>query len=266
VNIDLIAYVMPISFLAAIALSLSVFNDQNAYAQNIQNTSNTSNSTLYVVGNAQTMVKPYKVTLSLSVETTNTTANKALTANSKAMNNALEALKAAGVKENETSTSFFNISPNYNITEEDEDLPPIETRDIISYTVTNSITVDSYSLLNVSQWIDTAVQAGVNDTSSIYFSLSDEKSELIKNDLLKQAVVNAKSKADIAASALGLKVIGVKSIIIEGVDGIPPTPQPQPFLAKEVMAAAAPEAGPPTPIIRGEQQVTSSVSTVFLVG
>jgi uncharacterized protein YggE len=137
------------------------------------------------VGNAQTMVKPDKVTLSLSVETTNTTANKALTANSKAMNNALEALKAVGVKENETSTSFFNISPNYNITKEDEDLPPVETRDIISYTVTNSITVDSYNLLNVSQWIDTAVQSGVNDISSVYFSLSDEKSELIKNDLLK---------------------------------------------------------------------------------
>jgi uncharacterized protein len=265
VNIGLIAYVMPISFLSAIVLSLSVFNDQNAYAQNIQNTNNTSNSTLYVVGNAKTMVKPDKVTLSLSVETTNTTANEALTASSKTMNNTLEALKAAGVKENETSTSFFNISPNYNITQ-DEDLPPIETRDIISYTVTNSITLDSYNLLNVSQWIDTAVQAGVNDVSSISFSLSDEKSELIKNDLLKQAVANAKSKADIAASALGLKVIGVKSIIIEGVDGIPPPPQPQPFLAKEAMAAAAPEAGSPTPIIAGEQQVTSSVSTVFLIG
>ena len=261
-NISLVAYVMPISFLASIALSLSVFNDQNAYAQNIQNTSNTSNSTLYVVGNAQTMVKPDKVTLSLSVETTNTTANKALTANSKAMNNALEALKAVGVKENETSTSFFNISPNYNITRKDEDLPPVETRDIISYTVTNSITVDSYNLLNVSQWIDTAVQSGVNDISSISFSLSDEKFELIKNDLLKQAVVNAKSKANIAAYALGLKVRGIKSIIIEGVDGIPP---PQPFLAKEAMAAAAPEAGPPAPIIAGEQQVTSSVTTVFLV-
>jgi uncharacterized protein len=232
VNIGLIAYVMPISFLSAIVLSLSVFNDQNAYAQNIQNTNNTSNSTLYVVGNAQTMVKPDKVTLSLSVETTNTTANEALTASSKAMNSTLEALKAAGVKENETSTLFFNISPNYNITQDEEDFPPVESKDIISYTVTNSITVDSYNLLNVSQWIDTAVQAGVNDVSSISFSLSDEKSELIKNDLLKQAVVNAKSKADIAASALGLKVIGVKSIIIEGVDGIPPPPQPQPFLAK----------------------------------
>ena len=114
------------------------------------------NSTLFVVGNAQAMVKPDKVTLSLSVETTNTTANAALNANSEAMNKTLNALKAAGVRENETSTSFFNISPNYNLMQQGQEQdfpPPIESRDIISYTVTNSITVDSYNLLNVSQWI-----------------------------------------------------------------------------------------------------------------
>jgi uncharacterized protein YggE len=255
---------IPIGLLAAIALYFSVFSDENAYAQNIiQNTSKTGNNTLHVMGNAQTMVEPDKVTLSLSVETTNKTANEALVANSQAMNNTLDALKAAGVMENETSTSFFNIIPNYNITQEEEDLPPIESRDIISYTVTNSIIVDSYNLFNVSQWIDTAVQAGVNDISSISFGLSNEKSEAFKNDLLKQAVANAKNKADIAASALGLNVIGVKSIIVEGLDGFPPIPQP--FLAKEAVAAAAPEAGPPTPIIAGEQQVTSRVNIVFLI-
>jgi uncharacterized protein len=248
-----------------IAIFLTVF-DNNAHAQNVSAQNVTvNNSTLHVMGNAQTMVKPDKVTLSLSVETTNTTANEALTANSKAMNNTLEALSAAGVKENETSTSFFNISPNYNITQEDAVFQPIETRDIISYTITNSITIDSFNLLNVSQWIDTAVQAGVNDISSISFSLSDEGSELVKNDLLREAVANAKSKADTAASALGLQVIGVRSIIIEGVDGIPPSP-PQPFFAKEVEGAAAPESGPPTPIIAGEQLVTTSVNIVFLIG
>lgn len=264
---------MNLSLITSIIIAISVMtisltasgnnvNAQNITAQNVT----VNNSTLEVMGNAQTMVKPDKVTLSLSIETTNTTANEALTANSRAMNNTLEALKAADVQENETSTSFFNISPNYNITQEDEDSPPVETQDIISYTVTNSITVDSFNLLNVSQWIDTAVQAGVNDISSISFSLSDEKSELVKNDLLKQAVTNAKNKADIAASALGLKVIGVKSIIIEGVDGIPPLP-PQPFLAKEAVGtAAAPEAGPPTPIVVGEQQVTTDVNIAFFIG
>jgi uncharacterized protein len=253
-----------ISFLVTVTVFLSVFNYQNAYAQDItQNTNNASNSTLSVVGNAQTMVRPDKVALSLSVETTNTTANAALNANSEAMNKALNALKVAGVRENETSTSFFNISPNYNLTQQRQEQdfpPPIESRDIISYTVTNSITVDSYNLLNVSKWIDTAVQAGVNDISSIYFSLSDTKSERIKHDLLKQAIANAKSKADIAASALGLNVTGVKSINIEPVNVFPP---PEPLMARETVAEAA---GPPTPIIAGEQEATASVRIVFLLG
>ena len=257
-----IGLIATICSLVTTLLFLLAFNNI-AYAQStiIQNVSS-SNSTLSVIGNAETMVKPDKVTLTLSVETTNKTANAALIANSETMNNVLDAIKSSGGKENETSTSFFNISPNYNITQE-EDFQPVQSRDIISYTVTNSITVDSTNLLNVSQWIDTAVQAGVNDVSSISFSLSDEKSELIKNDLLKQAVVNAKSKADIAASALGLNVIGVKSIVIEGLDGIPP----EPLMARKMAGAAAPEAGPPpTPIIAGEQEVTSSVNIVFLIG
>ena len=259
-----------INFLVVIAISLPVFDERSANAQStLQNAGNSSNSTLFVAGNAQAMIKPDKVTLSLSVETTNTTANAALNANSETMNKTLDALREAGVMENETSTSFFNISPNYNLTDQQERQyfpPPIEGRDIISYTVTNSITVDSYNLLNVSQWIDTAVQAGVNDVSSIYFSLSDEKSKIIKNDLLKQAVANAKSKADIAATVLGLNVIGVKSINIESTGGFPPSP-PQPFLAQEAAgAAAAPAEGPPTPIIAGEQVVTSNIDIIFLIG
>ncbi len=252
------------SILSAAIISLYAFsNINNVYAQNTTQDVDISNSTLYVMGNAQTMVQPDKVTLSLSVETTNKTANEALVANSQTMNNVLIALTAAGVMENETSTSFFNISPNYNTTQEEKDFQPIETPDIISYTVTNSITVDSFNILNISEWLDTAVQAGVNDVSNIYFSLSDKQSELIKNGLLKQAVANAKNKADIAASALGLKVIGVKSVTI-GADG--PLPTPQTFRAEETLGAAAPGAGPPTPIIAGEQEVTSNVNIAFLIG
>ena len=272
VNTSLIITIITVmGFLSTVVLSSPSYNDHSTHAQSrtLQNISNSSNSTLFVAGNAQTMVKPDKVTLSLSVETTNTTANAALNANSEAMNKTLDALREAGVRENETNTSFFNISPNYNLTDQQEGQylpPPIESRDIISYTVTNSITVDSYNLLNVSQWIDTAVQAGVNDISSIYFSLSDERSEAVKNDLLKQAVTNAKIKADIAAAALGLNIIGVKSMDIESVGRFPPSP-PQPFLAQEAAgAAAAPAEVPPTPVIAGEQEVTSSVDITFLIG
>ena len=103
----------------------------------------------------------------------------ALIANSETMNNVLDALKSSGVKENETSTSFFNISPNYNITQE-EDFRPIQSRDIIGYTVTNSITVDSPNLLNVSQWIDTAGQAGANDVTAYHSSYQIKSLNLSK--------------------------------------------------------------------------------------
>jgi uncharacterized protein YggE len=265
-HIGLIATVIIAVAFVSLGIPLSSSSDNNNNDGYAQSLTTQNNSTLYVIGDAQTKVKPDMVTLTLSVETTNATADEALNANSNAMNNTLEALKAAGVTENETSTSFFNISPNYNVTqEEDEDLPPVETRDIISYTVMNSITVDSFNLLNISRWIDTAVQAGVNDISGISFSLSDEKSELIRDELLKEAVENAQNKANIAATALGLEVVGVESVNIERADEIP-LYSVQQYFTEEASRAAASDAGPSTPIIAGEQQVTSSVSVTFLIG
>ena len=52
-----------------------------------------------------------------------------------------------------------------------------------------------------------AVSAGANNVNNIYFSLSNQKSEEIKNSLLKDAIDSAKIKADIAASAPNLKVM-----------------------------------------------------------
>ena len=85
---------------------------------------------------------------------------------------------------------------------------------MIGFTVSNSIQIESSNIESVSKWIDAAVSAGANNVNNIYFSLSDQKSEEMKNSLLKDAIDNAKTKADIAANAAGLKVTGVKSIIV----------------------------------------------------
>lgn len=91
-NIGLIATAI-IAFVALVVPLSSL--DNNAYAQDVTSQSvSVNNSTLHVMGDVQTMVKPDKITLSLSVETTNTTADEALNANSEAMNNTLEAPRA----------------------------------------------------------------------------------------------------------------------------------------------------------------------------
>lgn len=208
--------------------------------------------TLSVTGSATTMVKPDKVIISLGVQTTNNTAKAALDTNSKLMNRVLEALLAAGVRQNETSTSSFTISPNYNYSQ--------GRNKITGFTVANSIQVESSKIANVSKWVDTAISAGTNTVNSIDFTQSDKKLGEIKNGLIKLAIDDARTKADFAASALGLKVMGVRSVTL---NEFASTPQPMPF-ALQKLSVPAPTGG--TPIISGQQQVSENVSVTFLVG
>jgi uncharacterized protein len=138
-------------------------------SQNITTTNATN--TLSLIGTATTTVKPDKVTVSLGVETTNKTANMALVGNSKIMNQVIDALKVAGVKDNETSTSSFSISPTYNYSE-----PSVASR-ITGFTVSNTIQIQSTEINNTSKWIDTAIDAGANIVNRIDFALSDKKLE-----------------------------------------------------------------------------------------
>ena len=227
-----------------------------ANSNTIRSNSNNTN-TLFDLGTATAKVKPDKVTLILGVETTNKTAKAALSTNSATMNKVINVLLSAGVKQNETSTSAFSISPNYNYS---------QGRNIITgFTVTNSIQIESSNINNTAKLIDTAVSSGGATTvTSVDFTLSDKKLEEIKTGLIKQAIDNARSKAEIAVSALGVKILGVKSVSVNEVEQLPP---PQPFSQKGPLAtAAATPAANPTPIISGQQEISVSVSLGWLIG
>lgn len=234
-------------------LSIAILTAIEYSFTNVRAQTELTNSTLIVSGSASNQTKPDKVIVSLGVETTDNTAQAALTSNSNLMNKVLESLKAAGVQENETSTSTFNITPNYNYSSNNN-----QGR-LMGFTVSNSIQIESSNIESVSKWIDAAVSAGANNVNNIYFSLSNQKSDMMKNSLLKEAIDNAKIKADIAANAAGLKVIGVKSITVGEAGSPPPVPI---FNAK----ASDGVAESPTPIISGKQETSATVNIVYLIG
>ena len=225
-------------------------NEHTLYAQ----TSTLDNKTLFVTSSATTVVEPDKVTVSLGVETTNTTAKAALAANSELMSKIINALKTTGVKENETSTSSFTITPNRNYSIDKNQ------GKLIGFTVSNSIQIDSSNVNDTSDWIDIAVSSGANNVNSIYFSLSDKKLDEIKNELITNAIENAKEKADIAASALGHKVVGIRTASIDQVT--PFFPGPVPYATESLKNEAF---APSTPILTGEQQISLNVNIVFLM-
>ena len=240
-----------ISFLA-ILLLVSTFQNTIFISAQLDSTY-TLNNTIFVSGSATAHTKTDKVIISLGVETTDKTAEKALLSNSKLMNKVMDALKQSGVQQNETSTSAFSIKPNYNYSKYGD------RGNLSGFTVSNSIQIESSSINNVSQWIDTAVQAGANTVNDVYFSVSEEKLQNIKNMLLKEAVANAKTKADIVAAASGLNIAGIKSITV-GEIGIPPVPGP--LYSKSVSSDEASS----TPILAGEQEVSTTVSIVYILG
>jgi uncharacterized protein YggE len=113
----------------------------------------------------------------------------------------------------------------------------------------------------MSKWIDISIEAGANTVNNIAFTLSEKKLADTKINLIKNALNDARRKADIAATALGSEVVGIKSINL-GEIGIqfPPIP-----LAKEMSATTGTVSNTSTPLISGQEQVTESVNVVFLL-
>ena len=257
VAIFLLVFVLCMSFFFQFDSAIAQNSTGNVLVNSSSHTTNV-NSTVYTTGSAITRLAPDRVVISVGAETTDKTANDALSLNSGLMSNITSELRNLGLRPNETRTSSFNIFPLYNYTESGTRL------NVSGFTVTNTVQIESSNLNNVSQWIDTAVASGANSINSIDFSVSEKRLEDTRSKLITDAIDNAKQKAEAAASAVQLKVIGVKSIIVDGATTVPPLP-PQPFFREDAVAQGG-TASSSTPIMAGEQEVSVSISCIFTMG
>lgn len=214
------------------------------------NTNKTVISVISATGVAD--IKPDRVSLTFGVETTNKTADEALNRNSDLMTKILSGLYSNGVRHNETSTSAFSISPNYNYSQ--------GRNTITGFSTTNSILIRSSNINSTARWIDNAISSGATSVEGVVFEPSEKKLDGIKNALIKQAINNAKNSAYITASILGMKVVGIKSLYINDFEN--PVTNPQPFFKSSL---AAPAGTNTTPIISGEQRVSISLMTNWLM-
>jgi uncharacterized protein YggE len=256
-TIFLLVFFLCVSFFFQFDNAIAQSSTGNVLVNSSSHTTNV-NSTVYTTGSAITRLAPDRVVISVGAETTDKTANDALSLNSGLMSNITSELRNLGLRPNETRTSSFNIFPLYNYTESGTRL------NVSGFTVTNTVQIESSNLNNVSQWIDTAVASGANSINSIDFSVSERRLEDTRSKLITDAIDNAKQKAEAAASAVQLKVIGVKSIIVDGATTVPPLP-PQPFFREDAVAQGG-TASSSTPIMAGEQEVSVSISCIFTMG
>jgi len=238
-------------------LAVSVPTSQTpVFAQQLPATSN--EKTVSAIGIATISVDPDLLNINFGVETEAISAKEAMSANAEAMAQVVAAIKKLGITDEELNTSGFNIYPVYR--DISDPITGIYVKSELSgYRVSNILTVKTTKLTLASSILDMAVEAGANRVDSVYFTLSQQTQLAVQNDLIENAVLNAKSKAEKAIAPLGQKIIGVKMVSLSDFAYPPPPIYYGGYASAETFAKT-------TPIFSSNQDVTTTVNIVFLIG
>lgn len=207
-----------------------------------------------VQGQGTVSAKPDLVTLSLGVQTTGETAKEALRLNSQQMTGVLQAIRAAGIEQEDIQTSGINLYPVY----EDRSLvQPGEQRQIVGYRASNDVSVRVHDIDKAGSVLDAAVTAGANQVGGVRFGLSD--TDTIVTDALIAAVQNAQAKAQTIADTLGVQ-LGAALVVNE--DWIErPEARGVAFAAE----AAFDSGGFSSPVQGGAVSVTAHIRVTFAI-
>ncbi|MGW4481055.1 SIMPL domain-containing protein [Rhodococcus triatomae] len=188
---------------------------------------------------------PDTATVVLGVQTQDSTAEAALSANSERATALIDSLKAKGVAAEDIATSGLSVNPNYGIS----------STDITGYQVTNMVTATVHDISGAGELIDAAAAAAGDAVrvQSLTFSIDDD-SEL-RAQARAKAVQQAKTQAGQIADAAGVSLGEVRSITEVAGD----TPAPVPGRVMSDQASA-------TPVEPGTQDLTVTVSVVYDIG
>ena len=140
----------------------------NAQAQTEPTPFPSREKTISVSGQASSFVEPDRLNINFGVEVQKPTAKEALDENSNKMNEVIDAIKSAGINEDEITTSQFSIYPTYESYQEKE--TGIYKQKLTGYSVSNIIRVKTPKVDLATGIIDAAGDQGVNRVDNVWFS------------------------------------------------------------------------------------------------
>jgi uncharacterized protein len=198
----------------------------------------TSTDTVTVTGMGTVTAVPDQAEFDFTVQTKGATAAGVLSRNGTDTKAVIAAVEAAGVAQADIQT-------------EQVSLDPVQSNDgtsIVGYTASDTIDVTKLAIAKAGAVVDAAVGAGATDVSGPSLTLSSQ--DALYNQALKNAVAQAKTKAQALADAAGLN-LGRVVTMVEGGGATP--------LPFSVGAASSPN----TPIQPGTQDVQATVTVTF---
>lgn len=159
-------------------------------------------ATITVTGSASVKLKADYARISVGVSTKAKTVEQAANANNAAIYAVIEALKEAGVAEEDIATSNYTVYAEYEYSSVGQQLA--------GYNVTNQLTVIIRDMEHIGATLDKATAAGANNIYNIEF-LSTKANDA-QDEATVYAVQDAMRKASLLAGAAGLNLGGIKAI------------------------------------------------------
>jgi uncharacterized protein YggE len=173
------------------------------------------------------------------------TAREALSGNNAAMAKLIAGLKDNGIEAKDIQTSGFNLNPRY--TNPRDGQPAV----IDGYQASNQVEIHVRDLDKLGDVLDRIVTLGANQMNGIEFEVS--AAETLRDAARKDAIANARRRAELYAAAAGAKVGRVVQISEGG------GPEPRPYF-KAGRVASAMEA---VPVERGTQSLAANVTVTW---
>lgn len=161
------------------------------------------------------------------------------------MNSILKALKNAKVDSRDIQTSNLSLLPQFNY-------PEGGTPKLTGYLVQNTLDVTVQDLKTLGKLIDAVTSSGANQLNGVSFSAKDPAAAV--DSARKEAIAIAQKRAELYASALGLRVARV-ALVEETPGAALPVPAPSARLLSYAQAN--------TPIEPGELGYGVSITVTF---
>ena len=208
-------------------------------------------SVISVSGEGVVKLAPNMADINFAVITEADEAGVAQAKNAELVSKVIAALTNDGIAAADINTSGYYLNPQYKY--EDGKSPQIN-----SYEVRNAIIVTVRDTALIGKIIDLAVKSGINQVQNISFYA--EGSTVQKAKALTMAIEDARSKADVIATALNKKIVGIKSAGGHWYDNAP-----SPIFYEKMLMAGTGDSAVSTPINPGMVEIRANAEMVYLI-
>jgi hypothetical protein len=206
---------------------------------------------LIVTGSAEIFAVPDEAKVRLGIVRQTANAQMAQEQANAVAQEILSAIGKLGVPSNQIQTARLVLSPVYAPRGPDSrDAPKI-----VAYTATNTVSVRLDNLSLIGSVIDAGLKAGANQLEGVQFSLRNDLPS--REEALKQAVAEARAKAQVMADALRVNLAEVLEASESGVSVVP--------FAEGGIAAPRLALAADTPVSTGQIQVQANVTVRFRI-